>query len=376
MAEILIGIAVGALFGAVAAGNNDVIKKTIENTVENYIKQTNKNVFNILNKSTMDISSEIINTQKSELEQQIGSGNYIDIGNVTIRNGSSIVSNQTSELSTYSTALINVMNDNELSASMTQQIINDITQKITKNADLQNDLKAVNNIEKTKKTEGEFNKLIDAIAGDLKSTDDQTTIKNKIMNRLEQIDETEINLTDIVNNYVKTKIDNNSINNCLSKTSSYNNANLRNLVIEDASNIYLSQTTLENNFYSCYLTNIVNNTSMIDFIKETHTKTDQQSDQGASAKNTMDVTNTIKTLEETTSIITAMLNTIIYVIAVIAILGFIILVGVPGTEALKKPIVSLFSKMKKAAPSVGKEGANAEVVSEVAKKAMKYFIGY
>ncbi len=371
MAELIVGIAVGALVGAVAAGNKDTIKKSIENTVENYVKQTNRNMFNILNESTMNISSEIINTQKSELQQQQAAGNNIDIGFIDLRNGSVIVSDQVSEVSLYSTALINVMNDNELSASMTQQIINDITQKITKNADLQNDLKAVNNIEKQKISQGEINTLIDKIAGDLKSTDDETTIKNKIMTSIEQIDDTEISLTDIVNNYVKTKIDNNSINNCLSKTSSYNNANLKNLVV-DASAVYLTQSTLENNFYSCFLTNIVNNTSMIDFIKETHAKTDQTSEQGATAKNTMDVTNTIKTIEKQTSIITAMLNTIIYVIAVIAILGFIILVGVPGTEALKKPIVSLFSKMKKIPPAA----ANSDVVSEVAKKAMKYFIGY
>ncbi len=374
MAEILVGLAVGAIFGALASNNKDTIKKTIENTVENYIKQTNKNVFNILNESTINISSEIINTQKSELQQEIGSGNNINIGNVTLKNGAIIDSRQSTELSIYSTALINVINDNELSAKMTQSIINDITSKITQNADLQNDLKAVNNIEKTKRVEGEFNNLIDKLAGSLKSTDDETTIRNKIMNSFEQIDETEVNLTDIVNNYIKTKIDNNSINNCLSKSSLYNNADLKNLVI-DGSTLYVTQTALENNFYSCYLTNMVNNTTMTDFIKETYSKTDTQTGQGASAKNTMDVTNTIKTLEEQTSIITAMLNTIIYVIAVIAILGFIILIGVPGTEALKKPLISLFGKMKKIPPAA-KEAAGSEVVSEVAKQAMKYFIGY
>ena len=73
-----------------------------------------------------------------------------------------------------------------------------------------------------------------------------------------------------------------------------------------------------------------------------------------------------------------MLNTIIYVVAAIAIIGFIILVGVPGTDALKKPIVALFSKIKKVPPGAVAEVAKGTTgtVSEIAEAAaqgFKYF---
>ncbi len=374
MAQLLVGLVVGgALIAAVNGGKKEEIRTEVSNTINNYVKQTNENVFKILNETTLSISTNFINNQESKIAQNNAVGNEVYLSGVTVKSGGTLNIVQYSELISYATALISITTDNSLSSQMTQQIVEGVTNQIKQDTDLENDLKAVNAIEKTKTTQGEFNNLINKVTDLLATGDkkDTTSITNIINNQFEQIQKTEVEFKDILNNFIKTEINNDTVSNCLSQTSSFNKANIKDLLINDDATVYVNQNSLENNFYSCYLNNIVNNTAMYDLISSTYKKVDNTSDQSASAKNSMDVSNSIKIIEKTTSIITEMLQTIIYVIVAIAILGFIILVGVPGTEALKKPIVSLFSKMKKAPPEV-----KSETVSEVAKAAMKYFIGY
>ncbi len=373
LGELGVAVASGLILKYLDKGDKDQTKVEINNTLENYITQVNKNLFDVTNESVVNISNTFISHAEASAKTNNGIGNYVKIRNVKA-SYSNINLDEQGTLAAKMNAILQVLSDNSTNLQMTEQIVQDITTKIQQDSKLEADLKAVNSIEKTKINEGEFNSFLDKTASLLKSGDDNTSITNKIKQSLETIQDTEITLKELVERNFNNTVDNNTLTQCITTTSIFNDVDLGTLEL-DHTNFYSAQKGIVDIAQSCYLQNLFKNEDLICLATDHKTDAEEEIKQTSDAKGTMDVTNTIKILEKSTSIISAMLQTIIYVIAAIAIIGFIILVGVPGTDALKKPISSLFSKMKKIPPAV-KEGANPNLASEVAKHAMKYFIGH
>lgn len=365
-------------------GNQISNRQDIENLINTRVEIVNKQVFNIMNESTMSITSNVVNNQVATKKSTGSAGNLIVIKRTTIKGNVDL--EQISEFSQFADALITVSSDTSKLADMSSQILNDITAKISNNIDLQNDLKAANAIEKEKKVDGELNNLINAIDDGIKGLttlgsdqDNDITIKNKIMSTIINHGYYEENITTVINNYITSNVTNTLLNNCLDNSSSFNQVDISDLVVDTTGTLQSNQQALLTNFSSCLISNMAKNEDIQKMANDIKNKTESDTTTDVKEKNTMDVTNSIKNLETQTSIISEMLNTIIYIVAAIAIIGFIILIGVPGTEALKKPLVSFFSKIKKTAPAAAnavKDGANPNLVKEVAAHAMKYYIGH
>jgi len=365
-------------------GNKISNRQDIENLINTNVEIVNKQVFNVMNESTMSVTSNVVNNQVATKKSTGSASNLITIKRTTIKGN--VYFDQISEFSQYADALITVSSDTNKLADLSSQILNDITTKISNNIDLSNDLKAANAIEKEKKVDGELNNLINAIDDAVKglttlgaNQDNDIAIKNKIMETIKSSTFYEENLTTVINNYITSNVTNTLLNNCFDSSSSFNQVDISDLVVDTTGTLQSNQQALLTNFSSCLISNMAKNEEIQKMANDNKNKTESETTNDVKEKNTMEVTNSIKNLEIQTSIISEMLNTIIYVVAAIAILGFIILIGVPGTEALKKPLVSFFSKMKKTAPAAAaavKDGANPKLASDVAAKAMKYFIGH
>jgi hypothetical protein len=353
-------------------GNSISNRQDIENLINTRVELVNKQVFNIMNKVTQNVTSNIVNNQVATKKSTGAASNLLVIKRTTIKNGGIADFNQLADYKSWADALITVSSDTNKLADMSAQIASEITSELSQNIDLQNDLKAANAIEKEKKIDGEINNIVDKIGGALSdltkigaNQDNDITIKNTIMQTISQSNYYESNFKDVVNNYVTSNISNTLLNNCIDSSSSFNQVDISDLVI-DGGTLQSNQQALLQNFSSCLISNMAVNTDIQKMATDMKNKASQETTTDVKEKNTMDVTNSIKNLETQTSIISEMLNTIIYVVAAIAIIGFIILVGVPGTEALKKPIVGFFNTIKKT--PVGKV---AKVAVETAKVAVE-----
>ncbi len=359
-------------------------RQDIENLINTNVELVNKQVFNIMNEVTQDVTSNIVNNQVATRKSTGAASNTTIIKRMTVRNGGLVDLQQRTEYQGWADALITVSSDTNKLADMSAQIASEISSKLSQNIDLQNDLKAANFIEKEKKVDGEINNMLNQLGNALDnltslgaSKDNDIIIKNTIMNTISQSNYYESNFDNVVKNYVTSNVTNTLLNNCLDSTASFNQLDITDLVV-DGGTLLSNQQALLTNFSSCLISNMAVNTDIQKMANDMKNKASQETTTDVTQKNTMEVTNSIKNLETQTSIISEMLNTIIYVVAAIAIIGFIILVGVPGTDALKKPIVALFSKIKKTPP-----GAVAEVVkgttgtaselAEAASKGFKYF---
>jgi hypothetical protein len=215
-------------------GNKISNRQDIQNLLTTNVELVNEQVFNIMNESTMSVTSNVVNNQVATRKSTGSASNLITIKRTTIKGNVNL--DQIAEFSQYADALITVSSDTNKLADLSSQILNDITTKISNNIDLSNDLKAANAIEKEKKVDGELNNLVNAIDDALKGLttlgadqNNDITIKNTIMAKISKRESYTENLTTVINNYITSNVTNTLLNNCLDSSSSFNQVDISDL---------------------------------------------------------------------------------------------------------------------------------------------------
>ena len=364
--EAIGGFIVGKMLGG---KEKTVTKQDITNKITDTVENVNQQIVNLLNSSMTSITTTVINNQEANMNVKSGAGSTTRIDSITVKNGGTVDINQQASLISKANAILSITQDTTLLNKITTDIINDVSSKITQNTQLSDDLKAVNAIEKSKETDGEVNNLIntvgDAVKGLIDTGRDQidsTTINNLIQNTIKNSTYFENNINNVLQNIFNTSVSSNLLNNCLSTSSSFNNLDIKTIHVEDpSSGLHITQESLLNNFYSCYITSLVQTGVYQELAQSLYDKSSQTVDTSNKVDAKMDTQNTIKNIEKTTSLITGLLQALI--VGIIAIV-IIIVIGFPGIKFLKEPIKEFLKKIKKS--------STKNVAAAVTE--MKYFI--
>ncbi len=363
--EAIGGFIIGKMLGS---KDKTVTKQDITNAINNSVENVNKQVVRMLNSSMTSITTNVINDQKANMDTRSGAGSNTRVDSIIIKNGGSVDINQQASLISMANAILNITQDTTLLNQITTDIINDVASNIKQNTQLSDDLKAVNAIEKSKEVDGEVNNLINTVGDAVKGLIDtgrdkidSTTINNKINNEIRNSTYFETDINNVLKNVFNTTVSSNLINNCLSNSSSFNNLDLKTINVEGSgSTLHITQESLLNNFYGCYITSLVKTGVYQELSQSLYNQSKQTVDTGNTVDAKMDTQNTIKNIEKTTSLITALLQALI--IGIIAIVIVIVIVF-PGLKFLKDPINDILKKIKK-----------QPVDAKDAVTALKYFI--
>jgi hypothetical protein len=349
--------AAGLATGILGLGKSKTVsKQDIKNTIQSAVDNTNTQLMTTINQSMTSISTNVINNQEASINNSNTAGSVSTIKNISVSNGGTLDINQQSKLISKANAILSITQDTTMLNKMTQDIINDVASKISQNTNLSENLKATNALEKSKEIDGEVNNLVDKVAETAQSLlehgkdkMDETSITNAITNTIKNSTYFENNFTNILNNILNTTISSNLLNHCLSSSTSFNNFDIGTITIEGAgSSVHLTQESLLDNFFGCYITSLVKTGVYQELAQSMYNKSSQAVDTTNAVSSTMDTQNTIKNIEKTTSIITALLQTLMYVIGGIIIFIIVIFIAFPGLKFLKNPISNLLSKIKKA----------------------------
>ncbi len=350
--EFATGIAAGiGLLGK----SKTVSKQDIKNTIQSEVDNVNRQVMTTINEAMTSIATNVINNQETSIKNSNQAGSVSTIKSINVVNGGTLDIDQQSNLIAKANAILSVTQDTTLLNKMTQDIVNAASSKISQNTDLTENLKAVNALEKSKEIDGEVNNLVDKVGGAIQGAIDvgrdkidETSIANNISNTIRNSTYFENNFTNVINNIVNTSISSNLLNHCISSSTSFNSFDIGTINIEGAgSSVHLTQESLLDNFFGCYITSIVKTGVYQELAQTMYNKADQTVDTSNKVSSTMDTQNTIKNIEKTTSIITELLQTLMFVIAGVIVFLVVIIIAFPGLKFLKNPIKNLLSKMKK-----------------------------
>ena len=347
----------GVIAGVVGLGHKSVSKQDITNTIQSEIDNVNRQVMNVINEVMTSVATTVINNQETSINNRNDSGSISTIKNINVTNGGTLDINQQSKLVSKANAILSITQDATLLNKMTQDIVNAASSKISQNTQLTDNLKAVNALEKSKEVDGEVNSLIDKTAEVIKSgmdlgrdKIDETSINNSITNTIKNSTYFETNFKNVINNIVNTTISSNVMSHCLSASSSFNSFDITSINVEGAgSSVHLTQEALLDNFFGCYITSLVKTGVYQELAQSMYNKGEQEVDTSNKVADTMDVKNSIKDIEKTTSIITELLQMLMYLIVGVIIFVVVIIVAFPGLKFLKNPLSNFLNRIKKPA---------------------------
>ncbi len=327
---MVVGAAIGAaslglaLFSAFGPG--DETSLDIKQMVNNLLVKTEKQTINLITQSVVDITHNIVQQQLSRLTNNIDSQNRIDLTDVVILGGKFSLEQQNNIKSTVS-AIMNIVQSNDLITQLTNQIRDNLTMSLIQNTDLSNQIAATNEVLKAQKTSGEFNNLINStsdmikpLMGMFNNKTNRTKIINELSNKLILDNETRANINNYVSQKINQTINQSTLNNCVQTNNAFNEINLNKILVEDTESSF--ETIQENiliSFYRCIVSSLMKTQLLIDLSNNIITDATMSGTQSAKVLNESKTGKKTEDLSTTTSFLDS-LSSMIGIIVIIIII--------------------------------------------------------
>ena len=288
------------------------IKTIIKNEIDIEVTTETKNLNNIVNESTTNISTNMVQSAAASIIQTTTGSNTISMGALVARRGGKIDVSQQAKAESENKAIIQIVMSADSMAKLGNDIINDITNKVKNDQAAKQSMESLAKIgELTKQAGGPeamVDKIADMAAGMMKNvtggsteTSSTTEITNSIKTKLKN---TTINSSDI-KNAITTNITNSmkmaAEAKCDMNTSADNVLNISSILADEAgSEAIVKQDVNVKSFNNCFIklemgTKIANElTNGFKVGTESETTTKQSTDQALKS----DATITKETVQE------------------------------------------------------------------------------
>jgi hypothetical protein len=309
--------------------------QVIKNSCYSIINQTNTQLVKVISKTSVNVSSTILQQQIATISSQTSGGNTFTGTRIILTDGASLTISQLNDIKVTTGAILNITQNTTLVDSVNDQISNDVMSAVSQDSDLQNKIKASAQLEKYQQSDGEFNAAFDDIAKTIQGVlnlGSNTTKTEDISDTIvSTINQTSSQTTDI-RTYVKNKIMNNvkqnTITNCFQDNSAYNITELKDIYISGKSNFDVIQRNFISNYFSCFITSTMTSEDLKNLAAGIINQSSVGAGQGASEKNDLEATlsNIAKTISK------SLLDNVQYIIIAIAIcvtIGALLLFGTP-----------------------------------------------
>jgi hypothetical protein len=322
---VIAGVSLGlALYGAFGEGDSRSLD--INQNLNNLVSSTNKQVVNLITQSIVDICHNIVQQQISTLSSNIDSQNQIDLTDIVVTAGSFTL-DQTNNLKITVTAIMNIVQSNDLIISLTKNIKDNINMSLSQNADLSNQIAATNELLKSTKSSGELNTLVnktkdlsESILGLARNTTDVTKIKNNVSNQVIIDNYTRANIEQYISEKINLDITQSTLNNCIQSNNALNQITLNKILVEDKGSLFEAvQGNILIAFYKCIISSLMKTQVLIDLSNDILNDATLTSSQGVDIDNE----SKIEIKKEDISSMTSFLDSLSSMIAIIIIIVII-----------------------------------------------------
>jgi hypothetical protein len=300
----------------------------ILNELNSYVSKTEKQLINLITQTIVNVTHNIVIQQIATLSSDVQSQNTIDISDIIITDGSVLTLEQQNNLKTTISAVLNIVQSNELVTNLSNQIKNDIKLSVTQNTDLNNKLAASSELLKAQNDSGELNKLASeakniasAITGVFTTRNVETAIINKIVNRLILDTSTTANVEDYINTKINQTIDQLTINTCVQSNNIFNIINLKEISLETNAKMDVIQENILISFYRCIITSMMKTQDLITLSNDLLNQATIATSQGVKLSNDVSASEKKTDITTNTSYLDSLGGVIVVIIIIILIYG-------------------------------------------------------
>lgn len=191
-----------------------VARRQVVNEINLKISNINESITNIVNQTTTNITTELINTQKASVNTSLVCQNAIRVGGSIIASNNSNVSiEQTCDMKVENQAIINIVQSPTNMTGLANALANSVNQQIATDQAKQTAVNTLAKISKQTQDAGGPDQLIDKIMRDtvipmMNAGNGQEDIRNSINLNIENTNIDTTNITNIINTSINTKITN------------------------------------------------------------------------------------------------------------------------------------------------------------------------
>ncbi len=331
------------------------IKLAISTTIEN----TNKDLVSMLTKFTSSISNTLIDNTTVNVISKQGGGNIWRLEGVVVQAGGVINNNQTTDLKNTIESIIAICKDQNAIDKITNDVLNQVKEKITENTQLQQNMKATASATDSDKESGEINSLISSLTSLFATKGDQTTeadVDNAFNTTLKTTNINDTDVKDLMSTFFNDKVDSKDLLNVVAQTSTFNEFDMKNVVVYGTVNN--TQKIATTNFINSFVNQLIKLESTKESAQKSQSDTDNGIDDQMRLKNEADAAAAAEKLKQTTSLIDSLLNMII--IAVVGVVIVVIVFMFLGPQLMKG-----FSNMKGKLDKKGKLGKVSNALDTV-----------
>ena len=237
-----------------------VTKTSIENDINQKVKNLNTQISDVMNQSVTNVSTEMITKNASTIRQSTSGNNQFTMdGDIVIGGKGKVAINQKVDVQSTNLAVINLVQSSKMLSEMASQTSSDIMNKIGNDNAMKAALAASTAISNKKSEEGGVAAMADsvmkAMPGASSNSSDYT--ETKIANKL-NIDMTNTNFNEnkiraIVENNLSTSVKNINAQECKMDTHAENVMRLKGIKVSDDGQLQLNQIANVKAFNECVI---------------------------------------------------------------------------------------------------------------------------
>jgi len=237
-----------------------VARRQVVNEINLKISNINESITNIVNQTTTNITTELINTQKASINAELICENRIRVGgSIVAANKSNLSIEQTCDMKVENQAIINIVQSPTNMTALANSLANSVNQQIATDQAKQTAVNTLAKISKQTQDAGGPDQLIDKIMRDtvipmMNAGNGQEDIRNSINLNIENTNIDTTNITNIINTSISNKISNAAEASC-----NLNVAGSNELDVEDDiaslndSNLTIKQAVSITAFNKCFI---------------------------------------------------------------------------------------------------------------------------
>jgi hypothetical protein len=333
MAFLAGAIAGGMVMGLLNGGEKDktVIKQKIRNALTTDLRNEVQNINKILLKNSVDITNKVITEVAATIQQSATATNRFSSGDINMTDNAKFDLTQLTDLKFLGQATNQVFSESNVKNDLQAEITNSVLNNTLNQNDTMAKLKALNDILSRTTNEGGEQVLVDMVdsitsvfkPGKTTEKDINQIIDNELNIIIKNITINQNNVENIIESKVENIIKNMITTRCDQAVAIGNSFDSGNINMSKNAEFKLAQTSLLDAVATCVntATNSVDIASAIIQSNENFLTNDTTNKNKVDAS--MDVTNTLKAIDERKSIINSLFGMIIGLIVVALIIGVI-----------------------------------------------------
>ena len=308
-------------------------KNRLKNSIQNLLSNTQSQIINTITQSIINITHNIVQQQIATVSSSNESKNELSGSNIYIGSGATFSIEQQNNLKSTVEAILKISISNELILKLSSQIKEDVAATLSQNAELSNKIAASSALLKAQQNSGEFNNAlnkakdsINTLVSNLTRREDNTIIKNKILNSINLSNESTATIQDYVSTLINENISQKTLNNCVQNNTLLNLSNLNQIIVQGAgSSFEIIQGNILESFYNCVISTLITSEDLQMISSDVLTNASFAANQGAStsvdltADKTNNDTNTSKSFVDSlgAGLVIALVIIVIIIIIII-----------------------------------------------------------